>query len=90
MNRREIRYLLRKGKIKPKKKYNKITVEMLEKFLLQIFSRKPEGEQEKSLDYYFPREVWPGMWKIGPVFTNGAGLEKYHQTLKEQLRKRNL
>lgn len=71
--------------------YRTLTRKAIEDAMMQTFY--PEGEiggSDRSLDYYTPKEISPGMWKIGPLYTNDAGKKEFDKAVIEDLKKHTL
>lgn len=65
-----------------KNDYSKITEESIREALATVFN--DDGSyKDKDAEYYRPKEVSPGLWHIGPLWTNNAGREMFEEALVE-------
>lgn len=68
-------------KSKPKA-YPAISLREIKEVVTKAFLPKEGLPDNQQPDYYTPKEISPGLWKIGPLYTGNAG----KATFEEQVR----
>lgn len=76
------------GKKSDENPYKEISLEVIRETVTKTFyGRSGFDRNDKPYDYYTPKEISPGLWQIGPLWTGDGGKAEFDKAVMEDLKK---